>query len=612
MPKKLSPLVVLCAASTLLISTAGCTKEQRQGQLLSPEHELQAKQSLLENDVSRTDDLCRSQCLLDFQQAVNEPRPASPEEARARLEKLKQEHHHMTHLEWLEKTPAQGPSAAAEAGKLTSSDQALVAGYLDQARQQALAGQTYQSPGAGEGENRMFVLGVPSADGQQALVGVVRQQILYKVENDLRKDLRLVPYPSDNRWKIESVDSDTLRDVKVDHPEDNEGTSHYHVNQVVVKFRQPPSAAELEQIRKDIGAAKMEKLGYTYVFESQTMEAKQLMSYFKQLHVEYVEPHFLYTTNESVVPNDALFSKYQWNLPIIETLKGWDVGRGTDKVIVAVVDTGVDTSHVDLKERLLEGRNMVDQTSPPEDDVGHGTHVAGVISAITNNKEGVAGMSWFNPILPVKVLDHTGAGTTYSVAQGIIWAVDHGAKVINLSLGNYAQAEFLHDAIKYAYDRDVLLIAASGNDNTEKPGYPAAYPEVFAVAATDANKTKASFSNFGDYVDVSAPGVNIPSTYPHNQYAALSGTSMASPHVSALAALIRSVNPKLRNADVMNIMRQTAEDLGTAGQDKYYGYGQIDVVKALDQASQSQGSLTLTSSYVGREIGRIEDKYTGK
>ncbi len=156
------------------------------------------------------------------------------------------------------------------------------------------------------------------------------------------------------------------------------------------------------------------------------------------------------------------------------------------KVIIAVLDTGVQSNHPDLKGKLIEGINIVNEETDPDDDVGHGTHVSGIIGASVNNGEGVAGLSWYNKIMPVKVLDSSGAGSTYSVAQGIIWAADHGAKVINMSLGNYAQAEFLHDAIKYAYDRDVVMIAASGNDNTDRPGYPAAYPEVFAVAATDA------------------------------------------------------------------------------------------------------------------------------
>lgn len=317
------------------------------------------------------------------------------------------------------------------------------------------------------------------------------------------------------------------------------------------------------------------------------------MNYFRKWNVSYSEPHFLYLTNESAVPtptansitpNDALYRRYQWNLPQIETEAGWNISKGSDQVTVAVIDTGVDLKHPDLKNQLVSGLNVVNKDADPQDDVGHGTHVAGVIGALVNNNLGVAGMSWYNRIMPVKVLDSSGAGSTYAVAQGIIWATDHGAKVINMSLGNYADAEFLHDAIRYAYDRDVVLIAASGNDNTDRPGYPAAYEEVFAVAAADSQKSKASFSNYGDYIDVTAPGVSIASTYLNNQYAALSGTSMASPHVTALAALIRSVNPKLKNTEVMQLMRDTATDLGQAGKDKYFGYGLIDVAAALKAA----------------------------
>jgi len=252
---------------------------------------------------------------------------------------------------------------------------------------------------------------------------------------------------------------------------------------------------------------------------------------------------------------------------------------------------------------------VVDTANSPTDDVGHGTHVAGVIAALVNNYQGVAGMTWSNPVIPVKVLDETGAGSTYAVAQGIIWATDNGAKVINLSLGNYAEANFLHDAIKYAFDRDVVLVAASGNDSTEQPGYPAAYPEVLAVSATDTSKNLASFSNFGEYIDVAAPGVNIPSTYPENRYAAMSGTSMASPHVAALAALIRSVNPALKNTEVIDIIRNTAEDLGPKGKDKYFGYGQIDVLKALESAANSQNMLTFWPRRLSLEYEKIKRKY---
>lgn len=320
----------------------------------------------------------------------------------------------------------------------------------------------------------------------------------------------------------------------------------------------------------------------------------------------------MYLTNETApsadppeIPNDLLFSEYQWNLPITETNRGWKLSKGSNDVIVGVVDTGVDLSHPDLKGRLLKGYNVIAPDEEPIDDVGHGTHVAGIISANVNNGEGIAGMMWGGKILPVKALDKSGSGTTYSVAQGIIWAADNGAKVINLSLGNYADAQFLHEAIKYAYDKDVVLVAATGNDNTERPGYPAAYPEVLSVSATDYNLNKASFSNYGDYVDVVAPGESIASTYPDNQYAALSGTSMASPHVAALAALIRSVNPELRNTEVMDIIRNNVIDLGDPGYDNLYGNGQIDVYAALEAAGGGAAPLQLWPQHIDQRLKRL-------
>jgi subtilisin family serine protease len=274
-------------------------------------------------------------------------------------------------------------------------------------------------------------------------------------------------------------------------------------------------------------------------------------------------------------------------------------------MVVAVVDTGVQSDHPDLKGRLVKGVNIVDPGSPPEDDVGHGTHVAGIIAARVNNREGVAGLTWYTKIMPVKALDSTGAGSTYSVAQGVIWAADHGANVINMSLGNYAEAQFLHDAIKYAHDKGVLVVAASGNDNTDRPGYPAAYPEVLAVAATDPGGGKAEYSNYGDYIDVAAPGTSIASTYPGSRYASLSGTSMASPHVAALASLIQAANPRLSNTEVMDILRHTAQDLGAEGKDNVYGYGQIDIRNALRAASGQAFPFQTFPEMVRRELERI-------
>ncbi|MDD9268653.1 S8 family peptidase [Paenibacillus sp. GCM10023248] len=617
-------------------------KENQPGpEVYSTKYETDAKLTLLQQDVQLTDDLCRTQCSVDYAKMIAQIEAG--ESAAKVLTAMKAQHEKMDVLIW--SGNQQKLEQGVKAGEIPAAYREQARTYLQEAKTAAGQGKHYQSPKFGAAQQVYFVQGIPSSDGTSSLIGVIHQDILHQVTDHQMKNLRLEPYPNENRWKVESVDTDTLKDKVVDHPEDNQGTSHYHQNEVVVKFKQDPSDAQLTQIKSEIKATSVQKLGYTYVFRTEGMEAKALMAYFKKWDVAYVEPHFLYLTNgyyddhdedetddedtsdyhndhadtngeaasiePNFMPNDNLFGRYQWNLPLIETVQGWQYNRGAKDVIVAVVDTGVDLQHPDLKDQLLSGYNVISGDDKPQDDVGHGTHVTGVISALVNNQLGVAGMTWYNKVLPVKVLDQTGAGSTYSVAQGIIWAADHGAKVMNLSLGNYADSGFLHDAIKYAYDKDVALIAASGNDNTERPGFPAAYPEVFAVAASDSNNNKAPFSNYGDYIDVTAPGVSIASTYPNNQYAALSGTSMASPHVTALAALIRSANPKLKNTEVYQIMRDTAKDLGDPGHDKYFGYGLIDVVKAVQKAEEQTSIGFDWPQKWFRQMNLVSKKYAG-
>jgi thermitase len=575
---------------------------------LSAGHEKQMKLAAVHQDMEATARLCAMECSKDFQMLLTASK-GSGEAAGQQMQKLMQEHKHMSHVSWF------SGKRTVSKGKLPTSAKGELSGYLTAARKQAASGESYESPAftAMDG-SRYVVLGVPDARHTGiGMVGVIKQDIVKAVERHQMRNLRLEPYPAEGNYKIESVLPNSTTDITVRNGEDNGNASHYHVRDVVVHFAKPMTVKELDQVKKDIRAVSVKRLGDTYIFRSKDMETKQLIPYFKKTwQTEYTEPHYLYMTNETtqdIVPNDALYSQYQWNLPSIEAEKGWSISKGNEGVIVAVLDTGVQSDHPDLQNKILAGTNIVDENAAPDDDVGHGTHVAGIIGATVNNGEGVAGVSWYNKIMPVKVLDSSGAGSTYSVAQGIIWAVDNGAKVINMSLGNYAQADFLHDAIKYAYDHDVVMVAASGNDNTERPGYPAAYPEVFAVAATTSKKERADFSNYGDYIDVAAPGDSIASTYPGSQYAALSGTSMASPHVAALAGLIRSVNPELSADEVMEIMRKSAIDLGDKGRDIYFGYGEIDVDRALQAASAYGGALQTYPEQVKRRLERISAQY---
>ncbi|TGV04084.1 peptidase S8, partial [Mesorhizobium sp. M00.F.Ca.ET.186.01.1.1] len=183
---------------------------------------------------------------------------------------------------------------------------------------------------------------------------------------------------------------------------------------------------------------------------------------------------------------------------------------------------------------------------------------------------------------------------------------DHGADVINLSVGNYTSSAALQEACRYAFEKNVILVAASGNDATNQPSYPAAYDEVLAVAAVDHRKERADFSNFGDYVDVAAPGVDIPSTYIYSDYASLSGTSMACPHVAALASLVRSVHPDMKNRDVMELIRQSATDLGAPGHDQLYGYGMINVNQTLRQAKPAKPARAETKQTT---VGGLLNKF---
>ncbi|PLR77416.1 peptidase S8 [Bacillus sp. V3-13] len=370
----------------------------------------------------------------------------------------------------------------------------------------------------------------------------------------------------------------------------NQDTSHYYDHEAAVDFISEPSAEELDQIASDIEGSMVKHFNSTYVFRSENRDTAELLEYFKKReNIEFAEPHFILLQNELNIPNDLIYrERYQWNLPVIGTEQGWDISRGNKRIKIAIVDTGVDLDHPDLRNRLSEGYNVLENNDNPDDDNGHGTHVAGIIASETNNREGTAGVTWYNKVMPVKALGAEGYGTTFDIARGIFWAVDHGADVINLSLGNYQRSEVLEEAVKYAYNHNVVMVAAAGNDNSNQPSFPAAYPQVLSVSAVNYDGNRADFSNYGDYIDIAAPGVYIPSTYVHNQYVALSGTSMAAPHVAGLAGLILSANPELSNREVMNIIKTSAIDLGLKGKDDNFGNGLIDVNNALQSADNNQ------------------------
>ena len=275
----------------------------------------------------------------------------------------------------------------------------------------------------------------------------------------------------------------------------------------------------------------------------------------------------------------------------------WDITTGSPAVIVAIVDTGASLTHPEFAGRILPGWDFVNNDSDPSDDQGHGTHVTGIIGAAMNNGQGTVGIAPNVSLLPVKVLSAAKSGTWANVSLGIRYAADHGAKVINLSLGGTTPSTALQDAIRYAGGKGALVVAAAGNSSSSAPFYPAYYEEAVAVSATDEYDEYWSISNYGDWVDVSAPGSSIWNTYwttaDPNTYSFMSGTSMAAPHVAGLAALIWSANASLTPAQVRAILQETAIDKGAPGFDPYYGWGRINAAAAV-QAASGTGSTPTT------------------
>jgi subtilisin family serine protease len=287
------------------------------------------------------------------------------------------------------------------------------------------------------------------------------------------------------------------------------------------------------------------------------------------------------------VPNDPIYKEFQWNTRKIGMESVWDVTTGSPNIIVAVLDTGVDAHHPDLDGNVAGGYDFVHDDPDASDDSSHGTHVAGVIAAIGDNNEGTAGMAWQTQILPVKVLDEKGLGPDAAVSRGIIYAVENKAKVINLSSGTPFQSRLLDEAVKYAERRGVLVVAAAGNtgDKGNEVIYPAAYPTVMAVGATDEKDNAPAFSQRQPYVSIAAPGVDIPGPAwrdgGNGPYILNTGTSAAAPHVSGLAALLLAIKPDQTPADLRTLITSTADVTNPRSKDAFLGAGRINAMKAV-------------------------------
>ncbi len=282
---------------------------------------------------------------------------------------------------------------------------------------------------------------------------------------------------------------------------------------------------------------------------------------------------------ETDVPVKMAADVIDWGVSRIGADKIWDTATGIG-VTVAVIDTGIEMTHPDLQGKVTKGYDFVNDKESPEDDNGHGTHVAGIVMAARNNT-GVVGVSHGTSVMPVKVLNSAGSGYISDVAKGIYWATDNGAQIINLSLGAPVDTDVLRNAVNYASSKGVLLVAAAGNEYGAPCQYPAAYGNVICVVATDSSNRLASFSNVGG--ELAAPGVSNYSTFLGGTYRYLSGTSMAAPHVAGSLALLRGICTDCTSSELIGTLRDTAVDLGAEGTDIIFGYGLVDLRAAAEE-----------------------------
>ncbi|MFN8496295.1 MAG: S8 family serine peptidase [Anaerolineae bacterium] len=402
--------------------------------------------------------------------------------------------------------------------------------------------------------------------------------------------------------------------VSIGEPYSRLGPDEAVPGRALVKWREGVDISAIAQINAQTG---VQVVGMVNAVGAQILSAptghstQDIIDAYAGLdEVEYVEPDYIASIGDSqpVGPvltaddlrtaqqttNDPKLSS-QYHIAKMSVPSAWDVTHG-DNVVIGIVDTGADFTHPDLSGKFASnGWDFVNNDNSPQDDQGHGTHVSGIAAAATNNGVGGAGVGYNAKILPVKALDSNGSGSYSAIANGITWATDNGAKIINMSLGGSYQSQTLDAATTYAWNHGVVVIAAAGNSNTSSPSYPAMSPYVIGIGATDENDQRASFSNYGQNADVAAPGTNILSTVMGGNYQAWNGTSMASPNAAGVAALIAASHPTWTNAQIRSAL-ETTTDNTNAGAPIPLGYGRINAARAVGSAGSQPPPTTSPSA----------------
>jgi thermitase len=350
---------------------------------------------------------------------------------------------------------------------------------------------------------------------------------------------------------------------------------------ILVAFRPGTAASEIAELNRNNSATVRDSipaLGVQVLSFAPGKAAGMLKVYQNNPNVVYAELDATAAADE--IPNDT-YTAQQWGLTKVNATDAWAITTGSAAILIAIIDSGIDMKHPDLAAKIVGSVNY--STSSTDYDVkGHGTHVAGIAAAVTNNGIGVAGMGYNSSILNVKVLGDGGTGSYSAIAKGIIWAADNGADVINMSLSGTSASSTLENAVNYAWNKGVVVVTSAGNNGNSTPVYPAYYVNSFAVASTDSADRLSSFSNRGDWVDIAAPGSSIYATLMNNTYGYKSGTSMSAPFVSGLAALVMAgvsdsnSNGRL-NDEVRSIIEASADNIGVSG----IGAGRINAAAAV-------------------------------
>ena len=406
-----------------------------------------------------------------------------------------------------------------------------------------------------------------------------------------------------------------------------DGVDHPHVpGEVIVRFEQVPTAQSLQALAAEHAVAQWRAIPHAphplndpdathplayvriaMIGDADAIAASDALQ--GAAGIVYAHPNYL--AEADFEPNDPAYDTNQYGPQIIDAPGAWDTTLGSASIVVAVCDTGINHNHEDFQEGAIwinedeipdngiddDGNGYIDDVNGWDtlnddktntDGGGHGSHVAGTVGARLNNAIGMAGMANVT-LMPIQVFSAGGGGSYEAIAEAVFYATDNGAKVINYSGGGNASNGLLAEAAVYAWDNDVTFVAAAGNGNSPAPHYPAYYPTVLAISGTDSNDNRYTSSNYGEWIDVAAPGVGVYSCWWNGAqaYNSITGTSMSTPHVAGLVALMYTKNPFLGVQEVRDLLRDNAVDLGEEGFDIFFGYGRIDAAATMDAVPEA-------------------------